>query len=160
MGTLVCTKFNIDYNDISLTTLLQNKQSGTAPVLSENQVYPDYSLSFCQLSMSMASRRFKIVPSLASKRKYTQDKAKTCNCSQVDGIGGWEGGKVVGWRKAVPHPGSSLRPEMSLPWFGGLNLEQFRQCHDWAKLSSTTTSTTRTWKSLKGHLTNTSVSSC
>ena len=91
MGTLVCTKFNIDYNDISLTTLLQNKQSGTAPVLSENQVYPDYSLSFCQLSMSMASRRFKIVPSLASKCKYTQDKAKTCNCSQVNGIGEWEG---------------------------------------------------------------------
>ena len=45
----------------------------------------------------------------------------------MDGIGGWDGVGEVGvvgderggWRKAAPHPGSSPRPEMSLPWFLG-----------------------------------------
>ena len=45
----------------------------------------------------------------------------------MDGIGGFNGVGEVGvvgderggWRKAAPHPGSSPRPEMSLPWFLG-----------------------------------------
>ena len=106
-----------------------------------NQVCPDIYIFETSLACSRF-RSFNIAPWFQIYF-WVQDKAKSCNWPQVDEIGGWEGGRVGGWEGgrggevAKSGPTSRKPTEASnvpaMLW--GLNLEQVRQCQDWAKLA-------------------------